>query len=801
MRLPTGTVTFLFTDIEGSTRLLREVGTERYGELRAEHHRVVRGALERHGAVEVDTAGDGFFAASATAKGAVAAAEEAQRALAAGPVRARIGIHTGEPLVTADGYAGAEVVFAARICAAAHGGQIVVSEATARLLGGDLRDLGLHRLKDFDEPLRLLQLGDGRFPPLRTLSATNLPLPSEPLVGRKKELADVLRLLKVERVRLVTVTGPGGIGKTRFALEAASGMVDDFADGVWFVDLSALRDPELVLSTFASVVGARGDIAEHIRDRELLVVVDNLEQVAEAAADLAGLLQSCPRLWIVATSRQPLHVAGERLLLLRPLAEAPAVELFRRHASAVRPDFDAPFDELAQIVGRLEGVPLALELAAARVNVLDTGELLERLERRLPVLRGARRDAPERQRTLRATIEWSHDLLSPEEQTLFGRLSAFAGGFTLGAAESVCGAEVDALESLIEKNLAHRDERRFSMLETIREFAAERLDDATRRRHAEYFLELAERRLRELRGPGVDGILDELEAEHDNFRAVLDWALDSDAELLLLLCERLMHFWYRRDHLVEADRWLDAALERLDGASVTAQASFLAAGAIVALSLNRLDRAEHLAERSRSAFASMGDDGGTARALEALGSIAWARGDLEARTFFEQALQLHRGGDNADGVRSSLHHLGEIARDLGALADARALLEESLATSRAAGDDTFAAATIHSLGDVALDAGDPSTARARYIEALQIARSVRSQATAASCFAGLAATAAWEGEAATAARLWGAVETIEQDVGHRMLTRERRRYEQILDGLEPAPTSAEDAYRIALSLD
>ncbi|HEU5212803.1 MAG TPA: adenylate/guanylate cyclase domain-containing protein, partial [Gaiellaceae bacterium] len=484
--LPGGTVTFLFTDVEGSTRLLGEHGDD-YAGLLADHRRLLRDAFTAHGGVEVDTQGDAFFVAFARASDAAAAALDAQLALAATPVRVRMGLHTGEPQVTDEGYVGMDVHRGARVAAAGHGRQVLVSEQTARLLDrAEVRDLGVHRLKDVGET-RIYQLGDEEFPPLRTLYQTNLPTPANPLIGRKKELVDIVRLLAVDRERVVTITGPGGTGKTRFSVAVASEVADAFAHGTWFVDLSAVRDPALVLPSVGVALGARGPVAGHIGDDEVLVLLDNLEQVIDAAPELAGLVAACPRLQLLGTSREPLRIEAEREYFLKPLPESPAVELFRRRAAA---NGDIPYELAAAICERVDRLPLAIELAAARVRALDPSVLLERLEQRLPLLSSRARDHPDRQRTLHSTIAWSWELLDAGEQELFRRLAVFAGGCTLEAAEVVCDAEVDLLESLVDKSLLRRRGERFVMLETIREFAAERLDecgegDAIRLGHAE----------------------------------------------------------------------------------------------------------------------------------------------------------------------------------------------------------------------------------------------------------------------------------------------------------------------------
>jgi predicted ATPase/class 3 adenylate cyclase len=494
--LPTGTVTFLFTDIEGSTRLLRELG-DGYAEVLAEHRRALRDAWRRHEGLEVDTQGDAFFVAFARASDAVAAAADAQLALADGPVRVRMGLHTGEPLRADEGYVGFDVHRAARIAAAGHGGQVLLSQATADLAGVDVRDLGLHRLKDLSAPERLFQLGTDVFPPLKTLHETNLPVPATPFLGREREIDQIAALLRRPDVRLVTLTGPGGSGKTRLSLQAAAAAADDYDGGVWWVPLASLGDPILVETAAAQALGSKDTLPTTVGDQRLLLVLDNFEHLLDAAGGVAETIRSCPHLTVLVTSREPLHVDGEWEVAVDPLREHEAVELFLQRAAAVRSDFGAN-GEVAEVCRRLDCLPLAVELAAARVKVLTLPALLERLEQRLPLLAGGSRSAPERQRTLRATIAWSHDLLTAAEQDLFARLAVFAGGCTLQAAEEICGADVDAIASLVDKSLLRRTGDRYWMLETIREFASEQLDQhadagAIRDRHAAFYVALAER--------------------------------------------------------------------------------------------------------------------------------------------------------------------------------------------------------------------------------------------------------------------------------------------------------------------
>ena len=413
--LPTGTVTFLFTDIEGSTRLLAELG-DGYAEVLAEHRRVLREAWRRRDGVEVDTQGDAFFVAFGRASDAVAAAADAQVGLAGGPVRVRMGLHTGEPLRIDEGYVGFDVHRAARIAAAGHGGQVLLSQATADLAGAEVRDLGLHRLKDLSAPERLFQLGTETFPPLKTLHETNLPVPATPFLGRQQEIDHLAALMRRRDVRLVTLTGPGGSGKTRLSLQAAAAVADDYDHGVWWVPLASLADPTLVENAAAQALGSKDTLSAAVRDKRLLLVLDNFEHLLDAAPGVAETIGSCPQLTVLVTSREPLHVDGEWEVAVDPLRDREAVELFVQRAAAVRSDFAAN-GEVVEICRRLDCLPLAIELAAARVKVLALPALLERLEQRLPLLAGGSRSAPERQRTLRATIAWSHDLLTLRSRT------------------------------------------------------------------------------------------------------------------------------------------------------------------------------------------------------------------------------------------------------------------------------------------------------------------------------------------------------------------------------------------------
>jgi predicted ATPase len=779
--LPTGTVTFLFTDIEGSTRLLSELGDE-YSDVLAEHHRQIRDAVVQHGGIEMGAQGDAFSVVFPRAGSAVAAAADAQRSLAAGPVKVRMGVHTGEPSLTDEGYVGLAVHQAARIAAAGHGGQVVVSETTRALLDGEfeLRDLGEHRLKDIGASIRLFQLGRDQFPPLRSLSQARLPIESSRLVGREDELDDLMRLLGTERARLVTLTGPGGIGKTSLAVAAATELVESFEDGVGLVELAAIREPALVLPQIAETLGGEGDAASQIGGRELLLVLDNFEQAIGAAPDIAALLATAPSLSLIVTSREPLRIAEEREFPLEPLAEAPAVELFQQRAEGVLPGFTADYARLAEICRRLDSLPLAIELAAARVKVLPPGELLGRLDRRLPILGGTRRDLPERQQTLRATIEWSYELLSAEEQRVFACLGVFSGGWSLAAAEAVCETDLDTLGSLLDKSLIRRDSDRFSMLGTIQEYAQEGLGDAEdiRRRHATFFTELAEAKERDHLGPAQVPLRQRFRTEWDNIRAALQWTLDAgETELGLRLAGALTTIWLDRNFAVEGQQWFETLLERPEPVADEARAKALGTAAMIAGVRSDFERAMGWGQEALDLYRALGADEGIAWALTtvALGPMEQGRPE-EAGPMLDEAEDLHRKLGLPGGLRRVLHLQGQQAAAVGDLDRGRRLLRESADLSVGADDHFSAASSLHSLGDLDLDADDPEAAERDYRDALRIAWDSGADRLVCYSLAGLAARAAESGDPEQAALLWGFVEAYEERL--RFTLRRRGFYEE-----------------------
>jgi predicted ATPase/class 3 adenylate cyclase len=721
--LPTGTVTLLFTDIEGSTSLLNSLGDE-YVNVLAEHRRILRSAFAKRGGVEVDTQGDAFFYAFTRAGDAVEAASEGQDALAEGPLRVRIGVHTGEPLVTTEGYVGIDVHRAARIAAAAHGGQVVISQSTRDLVdAAALRELGVHRLKDLTAPERLYQLGDDEFPPLRTLDATNLPVTASPLLGREKELEELVSLL-TEGSRLMTVTGPGGTGKTRLALQVAAELVGTFADGVFWVPLAGLSDHELVLPEIARTLPARDDLVGYLRGKQLLLLLDNFEHLLAAAPDLASLLAAADGLRVIVTSRAPLRISGEREYPLESLPPQDAMTLFLERARGVGKDL-APDPTIESICRHLDGLPLAIELAAARTKLLSPEALLERLDRALSLLTGGARDAPERQRTLRATMEWSHDLLDEESKRLFARLSVFLGSFPLGVAEAVCDADLDVLAALVDLSLLKPiAEDRFLMLETIREFAAEQLEasgeaDELRRRHANAFRSLAA----ECYARRVDAEAESskrLESDHDDLRAALEWLAAHDPDAELELAGALGWFWLSHSHLNEGRGRLTDALARSRAEGSVRATALTAVGGIAGWQGDVGGTA--WLDEGIAQWRELGDVAELAYALETLGWVHFVLGDNPpGLAVFEESLELRRTSGDALGEMRSLAGVCQMLVAEGEVDRAEPLSRELLELGRDRGDLRSEHFGHHFLGDCALIRGDYDEAEDLYRASLRAA--------------------------------------------------------------------------------
>jgi predicted ATPase/class 3 adenylate cyclase len=757
--LPRGTVTFLFTDVEGSTKLLRERGDE-YAALLAEYRRLLREAVRRHGGVEVDTQGDAFFVAFAEPRGAIAAAQEAQAALAATPVRVRMGIHTGEPIVTAEGYVGEDVHLGARIAAAGHGGQVLLSQATRMLVGGDALDLGEHRLKDFAEAVAIHQLGDERFPPLKTISNTNLPRPASSFVGRERELAELTALLR-HGARLVTLSGPGGSGKTRLAIEAAAELLPQFKAGVFWVGLATLRDPGLVVDTIAQAVGAKDGLAEHVGERELLLLLDNLEQVVGAAPELASLVEACPNLSLLVTSRALLRVRGEVEYPVPPLAEVEAVELFGAR-SRLEPDAT-----VAELCRRLDNLPLAVELAAARTSVLSLAQILERLAQRLDLLKGGR-DAEARQETLRATIQWSYELLGADEQRLFARLAVFRGGCTLEAAVEVCEADLETLQSLVDNSLVRHTGERFWLLETIREYAADQLEptemDGMRDRLADYVVALGEESVPHIREAAAEW-LDLLERELDNIRATLDWLERSgDDERELALAGALGDFWALRGHHLEGRDRVERALAAAP-ARTPARARALTVAAGLAGDLGDEEAARARAEQALALHRELGDEWGAALALFMLGISAIYSDPARARDCFTESAALFRELGDRWQALDVTRRLAWSYERLGDRDRAREIHEANLEEARAAGNRYTEATTLSVLSRYHIRAGRLDEAVAQVKEATRLHREIGELWYLAYDLSTFARILALRQGAATAARLLAAVETLQEQFG------------------------------------
>ena len=767
-KLPAGTVTFLFTDIEGSTRLLQEHGPG-YANLLAEHRRTLRDAFTRHSGVEVDTQGDAFFVVFPSAADAVAAAAEARVQLEAGPIRVRMGIHTGEPIVTDGGYVGVDVHRAARIAAAAHGGQIVLSETTRRLLDSDTatRDLGEHRLKDLTGPERLHQLGDGDFPPLRTLDATNLPVASSPLVGREHELGELVALVS-EGTRLLTITGPGGTGKTRLALQVAAELIGTLRDGVFWVPLASLSDPQLVSSEVAQAIGARDDLDGFLRGKELLILLDNFEHLLAAAPAVSAILAASKGLRVLVTSRAPLHVSAEREYRLEPLTTSDAAALFVERARAVGREL-APDATVEAICHRLDGLPLAVELAAARTKLLAPARLLERLDSALPLLTGGARDAPERQRTLRATVEWSYDLLEVASKELFAELSVFAGSFPIGAAEEICDADLDGLAALVDLSLLKPiGEDRFLMLETIREYALEKLEASTaaeelRRRHARFFSALAE----EAYGRRFDAESEwstRLGVDHDDLRGALDWLVANDPDRGLELAGALGWFWLSHGLLAEGSGRLAGALTESTATGRARARALTASGSLVARH-GEVDEGRAQVDQSIRLWREVDDRNELASALDALGwLLAYNAADISpAFDAFEQSLQLRRELGDRPGETRALVGVCQMLVAAGEVERAESLSLELLELADA--DPRTEHFAYHFLADCALTRGNTEEAEQRYRESLQAALPLDDVIETSFEVQGVAMAAAGNANPRRALLLAGSVEALWESLG------------------------------------
>jgi predicted ATPase len=802
--LPTGTVTFLCTDIEGSTALLKELDADAYADVLERHRTMLRDAFVEHRGVEVDTQGDSFLVAFERATDAVSAASDAQQRLSDGRLRVRMALHTGEPVRTNDGYTGLVVHTAARICAAGHGAQVLISQATRDLAEVEAKDLGLHWLKDLDAPVRIYQLGNVEFPPLQSRFFSNLPVPATPFLGREREVDEVVDLLRRDDARLVTLVGPGGTGKTRLAIEAAGGTPECFPDGITWIPLAPLDDPALLLPTVAHSLGvgdtAEASLAERLTNtlasKRALLLLDNLEHLLpQAAADVA-LLAEVGAPVVLATSRERLQLQSEHVYLVPTMSEDEAVELFRTRAEALGTGLEVD-GAATEICARLDGLPLAVELAAARLTLFTPEQLLERIATRLDLLKGGR-DADARQRTLRATIEWSYHLLDEEEQRLFRELSIFANGCTYEAAEEVCAAAPDTLQSLIDKSLLRRREGEFGprywMLETIREYAAERLRDAgeedmAAKRHATWICTLAEELVGmislERRFADPVGAFPE---ELDNVRRALAWAWEAnELDLALRLGPACYRFWLSRGFYGDARSWLERSLPVSVAETPVGLNALRVQGLIAFPVLGDWELAGRRWTEAAALARQLGKEDELGMIEGGLAGVAWARGDPE------HALKLAQDGlarARARGQRrleaSLLQGIGFMFGEMERFDDAERAHLEAEAIRREIGD-YVALDFIHVRGDVALRRNDLRAAAAFYLNALEPDRETGfggSPRLKAYVLAGLASVLAEVDQDDVAASVWGAVSGAEENLGFRILPRDRRRYERHLAHLE-----------------
>ena len=830
---PSGFVTFLFSDIEGSTRLWETYPQAMKGAL-ARHDALMRQTFEAHRGYVFKSMGDAFCVAFPTAAEALTAATAAQRALQGeawgevGQIRVRMALHAGEADERDGDYFGPTLNRVARLMSAGHGGQILLTRVTADEVrarledGAALRDMGERRLKDLSRPEHLFQLvAPGlttEFAPLKTLDArpNNLPIQPTALIGRDAELEQCRQHLRQRDTRLLSLTGPGGIGKTRLALQAAAEMVDEFEHGAFFVPLE-IDDPALVMPTLAETLDVRESsgrslmpaLKEALSNKQMAILLDNFEHLIKAAPSLADLMAAAPRVKFLVTSRSVLRLRGEREIRiptlslprgsrLPPLDELlkfPAIALFTQRARDARPDFELSEDNAAAVVEicrRLDGLPLAIELAAARVRVLAPQAILGRLENRLKLLTGGARDLPTRQQTLRGAIDWSYDLLGETEKKAFQRLSVFVGGCTLDTAEAVCNADgdleadvLDEVTSLVEKSLLRQEETpdgetRFAMLQTIREYGAEQLAasgdaETTRRYHADYFQQLAKEAEAKLTGKEQAQWLHRLEAEYDNLRAALTWLAEEGDDTPLTALQMggaLWRFWATRGHLSEGrDRLaglLDLPAPVLTAKTATtfktARAKALQGAGTLSAQLGDYDAARGYYEESLDLRRELSDTQGMAALLNNLGILARFRGDLAAaRQLYEESLALLRELNDRPAIAQAYNNLALVTREEDPQR-ARALLEESLTVRRALKDKWGIANSLSSLGDVLLDLGDLATARAVVRESLALNAELGDRRAIAYCLDYLASLAAAEGQAERALRLGGAADALRAEL-------------------------------------
>ena len=829
--LPSGTVTFLFTDIEGSTKLW-EQHQEMMRATLARHDALLREAIEGNNGHVFKTVGDAFCAAFPTASYALASALSAQQALVAEPwpqatpLRVRMALHTGSAEERDNDYFGSPVNRVARLLSTGHGGQVLLSLPAQALVkeslpdGCRLLDMGSHRLKDLQKPEHVFQLlAPGLradFPPLRSLDTllTNLPIQLTSFIGRDKEVEAVKSLLA--KTRILTLTGSGGAGKTRLALQVAAELVEEYTDGVWLVELAALSDPALVPQQVATALGLREEpgrtliqtVTDYLLSRSVLLVLDNCEHLLPACTDLTEtLLRSCPHVRILTTSREALRLTGEQVYRVPSLpapdlaslpteeteravlvSEYDAVRLFVERARLQRPEFVLTghnAEAVASVCSRLEGIPLAIEFAAARVRLLSVAEIDAGLEDRFELLTGGSRTALPRQQTLRAAMDWSYDLLTGQERLLLSRLSVFAGGWTLEAARKVCGDRslpvgmvLDVLSGLVDKSLVVAETQggssRYRLLETVRQYGRERLTQSEEdreiwKRHLDFFLGLAEEAEPQLTGSEQEVWLARLEAEHDNLRAALSWCQteEAGAEAGLRLAGALWRFWMVRGYLGMGRAYLGEALAREGAAGRTAlRAKALNGAGNLAFNQGDYETARLLYEESLSIRRELGDKQGIALSLNGLGIVAYLQGDYSSsRALYEESLSIRRELKDTWGIAASLHNLGNVAYLQGDYEAAKALYEESLSLHRELEDRRGIADSLNNLGNVVCDQCDYSEARALQEESLSIRRGLGDKRGIAVSLGNLGNVASLQGDYEAARVLHGESLAIHRELG------------------------------------
>jgi predicted ATPase/class 3 adenylate cyclase len=817
--LPAGTVTMLFSDIEGSTVLLGRLG-DRYSDALAAHRDIMRAAISASGGHEMGTEGDSFFVVFGSAADGVACCLAAQRALVGHlwpgglAVRVRMGVHSGEPARHQDGYVGMDVHRAARIAAAAHGGQVVLSDATRLLVasrlpaGVSVRDLGFHQLKDLQAPERIYQLaGPGLeedFPPLKSLgAATSLPVPPTALVGRVDDIERLRAVLARPGSRLVTLTGAGGIGKTRLAVQVAAGLPDEFPDGLWWVGLAPVSRGAEVLSAIAQVLGVREEqgtgleraVAARLAGRRMLVVLDNAEHVLPDVADVVvRLLAAGDRLVVLATSRERLQLSAEHVYPVPPLSAVEAVALLQQRAA----DGGVPVDQspvLGRLCERLDRLPLALELAAARLRMFSPAQLLDRMDSRLDLFTGPR-DAEPRHRTLRATIEWSHGLLTEPEQLLFRGLAVFAGGCTVDAAESVCQPEPGALDGLLDKCLVVRGddapEPRFGMLESIRQFAAERLaaageGSALRACHAGYFRALAERMDAALRaGEPEEGPVAVLAADIGNLRAAVDFGLGTgDTEVVRQITAALHMYWDIRGLFTEARSWQDRALALTDVQDVTRR-RLLSALACTARTQGDYMAAQAASDEAASLAMTLAGETELLESLRARASAARSRDDLRtAEALLQEALGVALSAGNGVGVSACRLGLAGMANQEGRHDEADDLLAENLPFVRGLGQIRCEGYTLRGMAHTSVRRGRLPDCAAPALLGATRALQIGDKYLAAWCLDLFAAAVAAAGDQRRAASILAAVDAARHAMGIEPDADEQALRQQVLKLLDP----------------